>query len=167
MADNIPTAKFFVAPSCENLEKMNKELSSENNLLKNKMMEIERELNKLKEEELNVTNLKSKLSYYDSEVENYKRKNDELNEVVNFSQDYGADRIILDLKGNIDFEYILKLKKLNIPIISLDNNSEGVFFADVNIFPVAHFVPDEKWELGELIYEETFELRLIHDIKTD
>ncbi|MCD6318364.1 NTP transferase domain-containing protein, partial [Candidatus Aerophobetes bacterium] len=28
-------------------------------------------------------------------------KNDELNEVVNFSQDYGADRIILDLKGNI------------------------------------------------------------------
>ncbi|MCD6472789.1 UDP-2,4-diacetamido-2,4,6-trideoxy-beta-L-altropyranose hydrolase [Candidatus Aerophobetes bacterium] len=81
-------------------------------------------------------------------------KEDELSQIEKFVQDYGIDRIILDLKDKIANEYILKLRKLNIPIISIDNDSEEAFFADINIFPVAHFIPDRKWEnyKGKLYY---------------
>jgi len=79
---------------------------------------------------------------------------DEAKRIVDFSRDYGANRIILDLKDEVSPEYIFKLRKTNIPVISMDNNGEGAFFADVNIFPVAHFIPDNRWKKyrGKLYY---------------
>jgi len=73
-------------------------------------------------------------------------KGDELNQLIEFARECSAEAVILDLKNKIDAEYILELKKLNVPLISIDNESEAAFFADINILPVAHFVKDRKWE---------------------
>jgi len=81
-------------------------------------------------------------------------KDDEVNRLMEFAKNWGAERFILDLKGKIDTKYISRLKELNIPIICIDNEGGGALLANVNIFPVVHFTPDRKWKSckGKLYY---------------
>ncbi len=81
-------------------------------------------------------------------------KQEEIGYFLNLTTDYNADRIILDMKGEIGKDYILALRESGIPIVSIDNNSEGAQLADINIFPVAHFVENEGWKdyKGKLFY---------------
>lgn len=81
-------------------------------------------------------------------------REDEAGEVLKLAQNYGADRIVLDLKEKLSVDYIKRLKQIKIPLISIDNDGPGALLADVNIFPVMHFVPDKRWAdyKGKLYY---------------
>jgi spore coat polysaccharide biosynthesis protein SpsF len=67
------------------------------------------------------------------------RRESEIDMIKNIFEQFKFHAIILDLNGEISVDYMKSLKPLNIPLVSVDNASEGACLADVNIFPVAHF----------------------------
>lgn len=81
--------------------------------------------------------------------------NDELLCLEKFAREYQANGIILDLTEKITTaQYVKKLKELNLPVICIDNNSEGSHLADVAIITGLHQKPGEEWKhyQGKLFY---------------
>ena len=68
-------------------------------------------------------------------------REEEIDIIENIYKQFALNTIILDLNGDISVEYMNSLKALNVPVVSLDNATEGACLADVNIFPVAHYDP--------------------------
>lgn len=82
-------------------------------------------------------------------------QNDELLCLEKFIKEYRGNGIILDLTEKITTaHYVKKLKELNLPVICIDNNSEGSRLADVTIITGLHQKPGEEWKhyQGKLFY---------------
>ncbi|MDF9409144.1 NTP transferase domain-containing protein [Pelotomaculum isophthalicicum JI] len=77
---------------------------------------------------------------------------DELMSIIEFTKEYQANAIILDLKEKLNKEYVVKLKESKVPVISIDNYGEGSFVADVVIIPGMHWQPEEGKYYPGVVY---------------